>query len=87
MSIDNDIKDAAKKKKLLIGSRGVLRAARAGSITSLIYARNTPSSTVDDIQHYAGISGIETHKYPGNSMQLGEVAGKPFSVLLLGIKS
>lgn len=87
MTIDSDIKDAAKKKKLLIGSRGVLRAARAGSITSLIYAKNTPSSMVNDIQHYAGITGIETHEYPGSSMQLGEVAGKPFSVLLLGIRS
>jgi ribosomal protein L30E len=86
MATDKDVKNAVKEKKLLIGSRGVLTAAKTGKISSLIYASNTPRSTVNEITHYVNISGIKIQEYPGNSMQLGELAGKPFSVLLLGIK-
>ncbi len=86
MTVDNEIKKAIKEKKLLIGSRGVLRAARRGAIEGVVYAKNTPKGIISDIKHYANISGIKTHEYPGNSMQLGELCGKPFSILLLGIR-
>ena len=86
MTTEKDVKDAVKEKKLLIGSRGVLSAAKTGKIISLIYASNTPRNTVSEITHYVNVSGIKVHEYPGNSVQLGELAGKPFSVLLLGIK-
>ncbi len=86
MAIDNDIKDAIKEKRLLIGTRGVLRAVRNGKVESVIYAKNAPRGTVEDISHYSGISGFTAQEYPGNSLQLGELCGKPFSILLIAIK-
>jgi large subunit ribosomal protein L30e len=85
MSIDKDIKKALKEKKTLLGSRSVIQAARNGKIESLVYARNTPQSTITDIRHYANVSGIKVQEFPGNSIELGELCGKPFSILLLGI--
>ncbi len=85
MTLEKDIKQAVSDRKVMIGSRGVLRAFRAGKLSSVIYAKNTPAGTLNDIRHYSGILGIKPQEYDGNSMQLGELAGKPFSVILLGI--
>ena len=85
MSLDKEIQKALKEKKVLLGSRSVLSAARTGKIDSLVYARNTPQRTMSDIRHHANISGFKTHEFKGNSLELGELCGKPFSVLLLGI--
>lgn len=85
MTVDSEIKDALKKRKTLLGSRSVINAARNGKIAGLIYARNAPQGTISDIRHYTNISGIKTQEFPGNSMELGELCGKPFGILLLGI--
>jgi large subunit ribosomal protein L30e len=85
MTLEREIRNAMKDKKALIGSRSVLKAAKAGMLGSLFYATNTPKSTLRDIRHYAEISKIDTQEYTGNSVQLGELCGKPFSILLLGI--
>ena len=63
-----------------------MKAARTGTLGSIIYARNAPQGTVSDIRHYSGVSRIEAREFPGSSMELGELCGKPFSILLLGIR-
>jgi large subunit ribosomal protein L30e len=85
MSLEKEIQKALKEKKALLGSRSVLSAARVGKIESLVYARNTPESMISDIRHFSNVSGIKMHEFEGNSLELGELCGKPFSVLLLGI--
>ena len=45
MTLEKDIRSAVKEKKIIIGSRGVLRAARTGKLSGIIYAKNTPAST------------------------------------------
>ena len=85
MSLEKDIEKALKDRKALLGSRSVLSAARLGRIESLIYANNVPKRTISDIRHFSGISGFKTHEFSGNSLELGELCGKPFSVLVLGI--
>ena len=86
MSVDNDIKSALKQKKTLLGSRMVMKAAKAGGLSSLVYARNVPKDTMSDIRHYSNLTGMSAQEFPGNSMELGELCGKPFGVLLLGIR-
>jgi large subunit ribosomal protein L30e len=86
MTLDKDIKKALKEKKLVIGSNSVIKTVKNGKLESVIYATNTPDNKVRDINHYAEASGIKTQQYSGNSVQLGELCGKPFSILLLGIR-
>lgn len=85
MAIENEIKRALKEGKLVMGSRSVIRAAKLGRLGSLIYASNAPGGVVKDIRYYTGMSGASAQEFPGNSVQLGELCGKPFAVLLLGI--
>jgi large subunit ribosomal protein L30e len=85
MTLEKEIKEAVKERKVFIGSRIVLKAAKTGRVKSVIYASNTPRDTLRDIYHYAETSGIKPQEFPGSSVQLGELCGKPFSILLLGI--
>ncbi len=85
MTLENDIKKALKEGKLFLGSRSVLKAIKTGKLVNVIYSTNIPKGVLGDMQHYAGISDTSIQEFPGNSVQLGELCGKPFSVLLLGI--
>ena len=80
------IKDALKENKALMGSRSVISAAVNSRLDSVVYARNTPRNILNEITHYSNISNIAVYEFPGNSSELGELCGKPFSILLLGIK-
>jgi len=42
MSISTDIKKAMKDKKMVIGSRSVVKSLKIGKTTSVIYATNLP---------------------------------------------
>ena len=82
--VRNDIRDAIKNKKLIIGSNKILKFAKAGDLVSIFYALNCPKERLKDIEHYSKITGIELKQFNGNSVQLGEICGKPFGVLLAG---
>jgi large subunit ribosomal protein L30e len=86
MTSEKQIKEAMKSGKALLGSKSVMRAAMNGRLSGLIYAKNVPATAMNDIRHYSGISGLDPQEFPGNSLELGELCGKPFGVLLFGIR-
>lgn len=86
MSVDKEIKEAMKAKKIVIGSNSVLRGLRVGGLKSVILASNCPQAKLVDLERYSKISGAELNKFAGNSIQLGEICGKPFNVLLVGLR-
>ena len=79
------IKAAAQKQQLLIGTNSVRRAARTGQLHSAYAASNCPQRTLDEFTRFAagGLFSLET--IPENSIRLGEMCGKPFTVLVIGI--
>lgn len=83
--IANEIKEAMKGGKLLIGSNIVQRNLKTGIVQSLIFASNLPDKNRKDFGTEASVSGIELKEFEGNSAQLGEACGKPFNVLIIGI--
>lgn len=86
MAIDKEIKEALKAKKVIIGSNSVLRGLRVGGLKSVILASNCPQDKIMDLERYSKLSGTQVNKFEGNSLQLGEICGKPFNVLLVGVK-
>lgn len=80
-----DIRDAIKEKRLLIGSREVLRSLRKGRIESVFFATNCPEQSRNQLMHYSGISGVRMEKFEGNSRQLGEICGRPYKTTMVGI--
>lgn len=86
MSVNKQVKDAVKGKKLIMGSRTVLRGVKDKMLELVIYASNCPGNVRKDLDHYSKISGIRMEEFDGNSVQLGEVCGKPFTILMVGVK-
>jgi ribosomal protein L30E len=83
--IEKDIKEALKEKKLVIGTRVVFKEMKKGRIKKVIYASNCPAESMKNLEQY-GKSGAGLGVFKGDSLKLGEVCGKPFKALMVGIK-
>ncbi len=85
MGIESDIKKAVKEKRIVIGTNSVLRSMKNGKVSSVVHASNVPESMKKDILSYSALSGISVKEFKGNSLQLGEICGKPFGILVVGL--
>lgn len=84
--IGSKINKAAKGGNLLMGSNSVFRGMKKRDLETVICASNLPEPSRKDMNHYASVSGIEVREFGGDSSKLGETCGKPFNILLVGIK-
>ena len=83
--VEKEIKEALKESRLVIGTRVVLKGLKKGGIQKVICASNCPAASMKDLEQYSkNVKGIET--FGGNSAELGEICGKPFKALTVGIK-
>ena len=84
--IGSGINEALKEGKVLMGSSSVFRQLKKGGLERIICASNLPASSRKGLDHYVSVSGIEVKEFDGDSAKLGERCGKPFNILLIGIK-
>lgn len=84
--IKEDIREAMKKKRIVIGTRSVLKGLKMGEFNLVVYASNIPEKFKGDLEYYARISGIEVKGFKEDSAKLGELCGKLFLILTVGIK-
>ena len=82
-----DIKSALDDKRLVIGTRTAMKSIKQGNVKNVFYASNCPKETVKDLDHYKKTSKLVVEEFKGDSVKLGQTCGKPFSVLLVGIKT
>ena len=86
MTIKKSIENAKKENKLLIGSHLVLKKMKSGDLKSVFYSSNCPLEKLKDLNYYNSLTGVEVKEFDGTSKQLGELCGKPFNALMIGIK-
>jgi large subunit ribosomal protein L30e len=86
MAIEKEIKDAMKEKKLVVGTRMIIKNIKKDAVKYVICPENCRDDVLEDLDYYSRNFGIEIRKFSGNSRQLGEICGKPFNIMLLGIK-
>ena len=86
MTLENEIKDAMKEKKLVMGSNRIFGGIKQEAIKYVICSSNCSEDALNDLNYYSRNFGIEIKKFAGNSRQLGEICGKPFNIMLLGVK-
>jgi large subunit ribosomal protein L30e len=86
MSLEKEIKDAMKEKRLLLGSNTVFKNIKKEAVKYVIYSNNCSEEVMGTLEYYGKNFGVELKKFSGNSRQLGEICGKPFNIMLLGIK-
>ena len=83
--IERELVNALKTGKVVLGSRKTLRYVKTGKAKAVIIAANAPPELKNDIIYYAKLSNIPVYIYPGTSVELGAVCGKPFVVASLSI--
>ncbi len=86
MTMEREIRDAAKEGKLVIGTGMVVRNIKKDAIKYVICPENCSDDVLADLGYYGRNFGVEIRKFSGDSRQLGEICGKPFNVMLLGVK-
>ena len=84
--MEKEIKKAMKEKKLVIGSKSVVKNIKRNDVKYVICSTNCTEDMINDLNYYNKNFGVEIKKFKGNSRQLGEICGKPFNVMLMGIK-
>nr|WP_201783072.1 50S ribosomal protein L30e [Pyrodictium occultum] len=83
--IERELVNALKTGRVVIGSRKTLRYVKTGKAKAVIVASNAPPEIRNDIIYYARLGGIPVYVYPGTSVELGAVCGKPFTVASLAV--
>jgi len=83
--IEKELVNALKTGRVILGSRKTLKLVKLGKAKAVIVAENAPPEIRDDIIYYARLSNIPVYVYPGTSLELGAVCGKPFTVASLAI--
>jgi large subunit ribosomal protein L30e len=86
MEIEKEIKEATKERKLVVGARMVIKGIKKAGIKYVICPENCREDVMEELAYYGKSFGIEIKKFSGNSRQLGEICGKPFNIMLLGVK-
>ncbi|RLJ05365.1 MAG: 50S ribosomal protein L30e [Candidatus Aenigmatarchaeota archaeon] len=82
-----EIKEALKENKLIIGTRRVMKFLKNKKLRMIFYASNCPENVKKDLEYYSKISDTAVKSFEGNSKQLGELCGKPFTILMVGVKN
>ncbi len=67
------------------GSRSALKNSATGKAQLFIFARNTPTKVRDQITKYSLLSHTPVIEFDGNTIELGSVCGKPFTVSVLAV--
>ncbi len=73
------LKVAVDTGKVVLGARGVKRAAKAKQVRLLVLASNCPDGALKTLP------GVKVHTFPGTNVELGAACGKPFSVSAVAI--
>jgi len=86
MELAKLIKEKIKQDKVIIGYKTVIKSLKSDQPELVVFANNIPESKKKMIELNAKISKVEVKEYPKNSVDLGLLCGKPFSVNVLAIK-
>lgn len=81
-----DIAELIKKGKTVLGSRSVIRQAKGSNLSAVYMASNCPEEMKKQLAVYAALGNFTIHRLEANSVVLGEICGKPFTTLALGVR-
>ncbi|HSV42599.1 MAG TPA: 50S ribosomal protein L30e [Methanomassiliicoccales archaeon] len=74
------LKTAISTGKVVFGEQQAMKAVQKGEAKMIIVSSNCPNDYLKSKDH-----GIPVHVFDGSNMDLGSLAGKPFSVSALAV--
>ncbi len=75
-----------KENKVIIGYNHTVKAIKLGKLELVVFANNFPEEKKESIKHNAKIAKVPVKEYENDSVNLGLICGKPFSIGVLAIK-
>lgn len=78
---------AVESGKVEFGSRSGVKDLLLGKTKMVLVAKNAPKALREDVEKYGKLSRIPVVEYPGTSMEMGSICGKPFPVLVLTVRN
>ncbi len=86
MDYKAEIKKALQEKRLIIGSRKVMKKLKLGKLKLIVIASNCPEHIRKQVEYYAKLSNTEVKIFDGTGNELGIFCGKPFSIAAVAIE-
>lgn len=85
MDLNRSIRIAVDTGKVSYGVDSAKKALLNKQAKLVIIAKNTPEDLKEDITRYASLSEIPVLDYPGSSLDLGGICGRPHFVAAVTI--
>ena len=83
--MNSDLRMAVDSGEVVLGIEETTRAINISKAKLVIVSGTGNEGTVSDLAHLCGIAGIKLVRFAGNSMELGAVCGKSYSVSSLAV--
>jgi large subunit ribosomal protein L30e len=83
--LNSDLRMAVDSGEVVLGIEETTRAINVSRAKLVIVSAVGNEGSVSDLTHICGIAGVKLLKFAGNSMDLGAVCGKPYSVSSLAV--
>jgi len=87
MEANIEIRRAVDTGKVEFGEKQAEKNILKGNGELIIISSNTKKLLKERLEHYAKLSEIPHYEFPGTSVELGSICGKPFPVSVLTVLS
>lgn len=87
MDLTATIQEKVKKNEVVLGYNQVIKLLKTGKLKMIVLANNIQNERKETILHNAKLSKVDVKNFDNDSVNLGLVCGKPFSVSVLAIKT
>ena len=80
-----EIKQLLKTKKLVFGTKQVIKNIKKNKIEKLFISSNCKDETKTDLQHYSKMGKVEGISLKNSNKDVGIICKKPFSISVVGV--
>lgn len=80
-----DIRKNLKSKKLVIGTKEIIKNLKLGKLEKVFVTSNCPQQVKHDVSYYSSLSGCEFSQLEIPNEELGIVCKKQFAISVAGL--
>jgi ribosomal protein L30E len=82
----SDIKDAMKKKRLVLGTESTVKNLKLGKLAKVFATNNCPEDVKGDLEYYGELANVPVVYLSIPNDELGTICKKQFAISVLGQK-
>lgn len=83
--LSSAIRLAVESGRVGFGSRKAVKDLLLGKVKLVVVAGNAPPALAESVSRYGELSSIPIVEFPGKSLDLGSICGRPFPVSVLAV--